>query len=98
MGDKYFGYTKSLEKLDMETMAERRTQLCLSFALKCRKNPKTKDMFPDKQKMHTMKTRNTERYKVKHTNKERFKKPAIIHMQNLLNDNELKTLHKGKFP
>ena len=92
LGDKYIGYTKSLEKLDMETLAERRKQLCLSFALKCRKNPKTKNMFPENQKMHTMKTRNTERYKVEHANTERLKNSAIIYMQNLLNDNELKTL------
>ena len=93
LGDNYMGYTKSLQKLDIETLAERRSQLCLSFALKCRKNPKTRDMFPENQKIHKMQTRNTERYKVEHANTERFKNSAIIYMQNLLNENELKTLH-----
>ena len=52
-------------------------------------------MFPENLKMHSMKTRNTERYKVEHADTERFKNYAIIYMQNLLNDNELKTLQYG---
>ena len=54
----------------------RRRQLCLSFAIKCRKNPKTNDMFPENKK--TMKTRNPERYKVEHANTDRLKNTAFI--------------------
>ena len=50
LGDKYIGYEKSLVKLDMETLKERRENLCLNFALKCVKNPKTKNMFPQSHK------------------------------------------------
>ena len=46
LGDKYIGYEKSLLKLDMETLKQRRENLCLNFAIKCVKNPKTKKMFP----------------------------------------------------
>ena len=93
LGEGYIGYKKSLEKLDMESLTERREQLCLNFAIKCRKNIKTRDIFPENKKVHTMKTRNSERYKVEHANTERFKNSAIIYMQNLLNENELKTFH-----
>ena len=87
LGDAYSGYKKSLAKLDMESLKERRKQLCLNFALKCRKNPKTKDMFPENSKLHQMVTRNNERFKVNHANTERYKNSAIIYMQNLLNEN-----------
>ena len=41
LGNEYTSYEKSLVKLDMETLYIRREQLCLYFALKCLKNPKT---------------------------------------------------------
>jgi hypothetical protein len=74
----------------MESLKERRELLCLKFAQKCFKNPKTKNMFPENKKMHTMETRNPEKFQVNHANTERLKKSAIIYMQNLLNENEHK--------
>ena len=91
LGTKYLGYEKSLAKLDMLSLKERREQLCLSFAEKCVKNPKTQNMFPTNKKKHLMETRNPEHYMVTKANTERFKKSAIIYMQNLLNENHLKT-------
>ena len=85
LGNKYIGYQKSLEKLDIETLKDRRNQLCLNFALKSRKNPKTKHMFPENEKLHTMQLRNPERFKVEQAKTERFKNSSIIFMQNLLN-------------
>ena len=90
LGPKYDCYKKSLVKLDMESLQERREFLCLTFAQKCLKNPKTKKMFPENKKEHQMETRNPEKYFVQHANTERLKKSAIIFMQNLLNENELK--------
>ena len=46
LGEKYVGYKKSLKKLDLETLNDRREQLCLNFAKSCMKNPKFSDMFP----------------------------------------------------
>ena len=88
LGDRYSGYKKSLVKLDMLSLSERREQLCLNFAKKCLKNYKTKSMFPENEKTHSMKTRNEEKYFVQHANTERLKKFSIIYMQNLLNKNE----------
>ena len=89
--ERYKGYKKSLNILGIQTLSERRQQLCLSFAQKCVKNPKTSDMFPLNDKTHNMGTRNTEKYKVQHAHTGRLKNSAIIFMQNLLNEHEHKT-------
>ena len=62
----------------------------MKFAQKCIKNPKTKHMFPESAKNHTMKTRMEEKFKVEHANTERLRKSSIIYMQHLLNEKELK--------
>ena len=85
LGNRYIGYKKSLEKLDIETLKERRDQLCLNFALKSRKHQKLKHMFPENKRLHTMQLRKPERFKVDQANTERFKNSSIIFMQNLLN-------------
>ena len=46
LGEKFISYENALLRLNMESLKERREHLCTSFALKCLKNPKTKDMFP----------------------------------------------------
>ena len=86
MGEEFQGYQKSLDKLDIETLDARRE----NFALKTSKNPKMKKMFPLKDKLHDMQTRQPEKYVVQHANTERLKKSSIIYMQNLLNIHENK--------
>ena len=88
LGNQYIGYQQSLEKLDMDTLKERREKICLNFALKSRKNVKMKDMFPENERLHAMMIRKPERYKVDHANTERFRKSSVIYMQNLLNKYE----------
>ena len=67
-------------------LSERREQLCLNFAQKCLKNPKTRHMFPVNKKDHKMETRRPDKYEVQHANTERFRKSSIIYMQHLLNE------------
>ena len=86
--DKYETYQNALNILDMEKLSDRREELCLSFALKCLKNPKTANMFPENKKTHQMETRDPEKYEVQHAHNERLKNSAIIYMQNLLNIHE----------
>ena len=83
--DKYETYQNAMNILDMEKLSDRREELCLSFALKCLKNPKTANMFPENKKTHQMETRDPEKYEVQHAHNERLKNSAIIYMQNLLN-------------
>ena len=90
MGASYRSYMKSLETLDLETLSQRRENLCLKFAQSCVKNPNLHDIFPKNIKTHNMETRKQEIYKVENANTERNKNSAIIYMQNLLNEHEAK--------
>ena len=76
-------------KLKMEKLVDRRKQLCLNFAKKCVKSNNTKYMIPKNAKRHDIKTRTTEKYKVEHVNTERLRKPSIIYLQHLLNEDEV---------
>ena len=84
----YQTYTKALRKLGMKKLSDRRELLCLNFAKKCVKNPRTKHMFPLNNKTHEMKTRKTEKFYVQNAQSERLKNSPIIFMQNLLNSQE----------
>ena len=76
--DKYETYQNAMNILDMEKLSDRREELCLSFALKCLKNSKTANMFPENKKTHQMETRDPEKYEVQHANNERLKNSAIM--------------------
>ena len=88
LGDNYLGYRESLLKLDMETLHERRKQICFNFALKCVNNSKTKDIFPEYEKKHQMKLRKTPKYHIQNAATQRLKNSPVIYMQELLNNNE----------
>ena len=90
LGEKFTTYSNAIIQLDMQCLSDRREQLCLNFAQKCSRNPKTKSIFPLNRKKHDMSTRNPEKYQVQHAKNERLKKSAVIYMQNLLNENEKK--------
>ena len=60
LGDRFQGYKKGLDYLNLLTLEERREHLCLKFALKCTKNEKTKEMFPLKEKHHNMDIRTSQ--------------------------------------
>ena len=88
LGEKYQNYQNALDRLDILNLSDRRNQLCLNFARKCFKNPKTKKMFPINDKTGHMATRQAEKFKVQHANTDRLRNSSIIFMQNLLNKNE----------
>ena len=74
--------------LDLDTLQDRRKQLCLTFAQKCLRNKKTQQMFPLNSNTHSMNNRNTEICYLQHANTGRLKDSSIIYMQHLLNENE----------
>ena len=45
MGNDYANYDNALDSLDSDKLSDRRSTLCLSFALKCEKNPKYQNWF-----------------------------------------------------
>ena len=82
----YKNYEHGLRILGLETLELRRKQLCFNFAKKCVKDKSFGKYFVKQTKEHSMKTRQSEKYKVQFANTERFKKSPIIFMQKLLND------------
>ena len=85
---RYKDYPNALKILELDTLKQRREQLCLSFALKCLKHPKFKKMFPENEKKHEMNTRENEKFKVHFAFTKRLQNSPIIYMQKLLNQNE----------
>ena len=85
---RYKDYPNALKLLELDTLKQRREQLCLSFALICLKHPKFKKMFPENEKKHEMNTRENEKFKVHFAFTKRLQNSPIIYMQKLLNQNE----------
>ena len=88
LGERYKTYNQALNLLELESLSDRRENLCLTFAIKSSKNPKTKHMFPRNEKTHNMGTRNPEKFRVQYANNDRLKNSSIIFMQNLLNQQD----------
>ena len=81
--DLYFGYESALKKVGLETLDERREELCLSFAKSCTKTSNNGKMFPLNRT--EIQTRTKEKYVVQHASTDRLKNSAIPYMQRLLN-------------
>ena len=88
LGGKFKTYKNALDLLDMQTLDERREQLCLNFAKRAAKHPKLMHLFPMNPKSHQMNTRNVGKYKVQYAHTERLRKSPIIHIQNMLNEHD----------
>ena len=89
MGDKYENYENALEEINLQTLYERRENLCLTFAKKCLENEKMKDMFPLNYKSN-IQVRNREKYEVTNAKTDRLRRSAIPCMQNMLNMDQIK--------
>ena len=86
LGKKFKTYENGLKILDLQTLEERRNEICLNFAKRTSNHPKFKHLFKVNSKLHQMNTRNAEKYKVYDAKTERLKSSAIISMQNMLNE------------
>ena len=82
----YTNYVEALEQINLQSLKERREELCLKFAKKCTKSQKVKDIFPLREKNHDMDIRNEEKFIVKYAHTERLKNSAVPYMQRLLNE------------
>ena len=82
----YTTYENALDKLNLESLEVRREKLSLRFALKCRNNSHTKEMFKFKEKNHDMKLRETEAYEINKFNTNRYENSAVPYMQKQLNE------------
>ena len=86
IGKNYESYEDGLRKAGLESLEDRRENLCSKFANKCLKNEKTKTMFPLRIKTHKMEARREEIFTVNFANTERLKISSIPYMQNELNN------------
>ena len=90
-GKLYENYGDALDKLNLQTLEERREVLSLKFAENCLKNPKVANMFLIKKKENAMQLRKSEKFKVKHSKTSsnlnlNSKKSSNPNVQRLLND------------
>ena len=82
LGENYKNYSSALEKLEMETLEDRRLKLCENFAHKTVENPKFSSWF----QVGGPKTRsNKTRYCVPEANTKRFRRSPIPYLTDLLN-------------
>ena len=86
LAEKYQNYENALNILELETLEDRRKNLCLEFAKKCLKNEKMKSLLCENENIHQMKTRKREKFKVNHAKTSRLMNSPIIYMQRLLNE------------
>ena len=65
IGKEYINYEDALLKADMESLEDRREQLCKNFAEKSIKsrNIRASNMFKENEKVHTMNLREEEKIK-----------------------------------
>ena len=85
LGNAYHSYSDALEKMEMETLADRRTNLCRTFALKASKHPKHRNWFKLNE-INGVDTRSTKtKYKTPITRLSRFQNSPIPYLTSLLN-------------
>ena len=80
----YENYSSALNITGLDTLFQRRDDLCLKFAKSCTKNQKTAHMFPKNPPSYEMNTRFRKKYLQTHAKTERLKTSAIHYMQGLL--------------
>ena len=85
LGNRFSDYEKGLQELNLETLDERRKQICLKFAKNCLRNERVRDMFP-LNSQYQMKLRKSRKYKVNKNRTKRYQKSSIPYMQELLNN------------
>ena len=85
--DDYVSYVEALENMEMESLYDRRQELCLTFAKKCTKssNSQIRGLFPKNNAQSTVETRDPEEYHVNMARTGRYKRSAVPFMQGLLN-------------
>ena len=94
--EKYHHYKKALALLDIETVENRREDLCLNFARKGFKNKKLSKIFPLNNKTHNMKTRDCDKYGLREFLKE-FTSRTRLDFQDVVDRLEICIMQGAKF-
>ena len=87
---RYIDYENALKVMQLKTLEERRSYLCLKFAKKCIKHPVANEMFPLNPPSEHY-TRRHEKFKVQKARTSRLRDSSIPQMQRLLNADVINT-------
>ena len=85
LGRDYSDYEDSLRILNLESLDERRSKLCLQFALKAEAHPKFKSWFVQSSTKAYNTRSKTPKYKHVLASHARYEKSPIYYLTNLLN-------------
>ena len=83
---RYQGYEEALKFMKIDSLKERRVKMALRFAKKSTRQDHVSYLFPLNESIHSMKTRNPEKYFVNIGHTERMKRSAVPFLQRLLNE------------
>ena len=86
LGSNYGDYSLAMAQTGLESLEERRTKLCIKFALKASKNPKHRHWFEVTDPNSRTRRKNKTTFKAPFFRLERFKKSPVVYLTNLLNN------------
>ena len=86
LGTQYTTYMEALNLTGLQSLDDRRTQLCYNFAQKCTVSDRYADWFPLNNSTHSMRLRNTSTYHVPRYRTNRYGNSSIPYLSRLLND------------
>ena len=85
LGNSYLNYEDALKRCKLDTLKDRREQLCYAFAVSVTQNPHCKNWLPERPDI-SMILRNKHKYMQYRCRTSRFKQSAIPYFINLLNN------------
>ena len=85
MGQRYNDYDSALDFLNLESLEKRRETLCLTFALKCLRNPKFRHWF-ELTPQNPYSLRETRKFLEPLCHKERYFNSPLVYLERLLNN------------
>ena len=93
MGSRYISYEESVLYLDLENLRDRRTQLCLNFALKCSNSGKFKHLF-ELVPLDDHNIRHRRTFLEPQCTTERYRNSPLVYLTRLLNQHLEKNIAK----
>ena len=84
--NKYISYQNALSVTGLDLLSVRRERKCLLFSLRAIEHPQNSRMFPYNESEYDINMRREELFKVNFARTESYRRSAIPHCQNLLNE------------
>ena len=88
LGAKYNSYTEALDLTGLQTLSNRRIQLCTKFAVDCTRSDRYSEWFPLNNKTHGMTLRRSRTYQTLRSRTLRYGKSPLPYLCDLLNNHE----------